>query len=94
MSLEDIPTYFSDFLDISLEAGQAILSTVVILAILLPTLILLRNRKGVAIELMLFVLVESFLVAIGWLSFWLLIATVVIMAFGIANIGSNAVLGR
>ena len=94
MSLEDIPTYFSDFLDISLEAGQALLSVVVILTVLLPTLILLRNRKGIVIELFLFVLIESFLVGIGWLPFWLLIATVAIMAFGIATLGVNAVVGR
>ena len=94
MSLEDIPTYFSDFLDISLEAGQAILSIVVILAVLLPVLILLKNRKGIVIELFLFVLLEAFLVGIGWLPFWLLIATVAIMAFGIASLGVNAVVGR
>ena len=93
MSLEDIPTYFSDFLDISLEAGQAILSIVVILAVLLPVLILLKNRKGIVIELFLFVLLEAFLVGIGWLPFWLLIATVAIMAFGIAALGTNAVVG-
>ena len=40
MSLESIPTYFSDFMDISLEAGQAILSIIVILAVLLPTMYL------------------------------------------------------
>jgi len=93
MSLEDIPTYFSDFLDISLEAGQAILSIIVILSVLLPVMILLKNRKGIVIELFLFVLIESALVGIGWLPFWLLIATVAIMAFGIAALGTNAVVG-
>ena len=94
MSLEDIPTYFSDFLDISLEAGQALLSVVVILTVLLPVMYLSRNRKGFVLELFLFLILEAFLVGIGWFPFWLLIATVALMAFGIAAIGTDAVVGR
>lgn len=93
MSLESIPTYFSDFLDISLEAGQAILSIVVILAVLLPIMFLSRNRNGFVIEIVMLVLTESFLVGIGWLPFWLLIATVAVLAFGIASLGTKAVTG-
>lgn len=94
MSLEDIPTYFSDALDISLEAGQALLSVVVILAVLLPVMYLSRNRRGFVLELFLFLIVEAFLVGIGWFPFWLLIATVALMAFGIASFGTDAVVGR
>ena len=93
MSLESIPTYFSDFMDISLEAGQAILSIVVILAVLLPTMYLARENKSAIIEIVMLVLTESFLVGIGWLPFWLLIATVAVMAFGIAALGTKAVTG-
>ncbi len=93
MSLEDIPTYFSDFLDITLVAGQAILSIVVILAVLLPTMYLSRGNKSTVIEIVMLVLTESFLVGIGWLPFWLLIATVAVLAFGIATLGTKAVTG-
>ncbi|GAH47324.1 unnamed protein product [marine sediment metagenome] len=93
MSLESIPTYFSDFLDITLEAGQALLSIVVILAVLLPTMYLSKGNKSVTIEIVMLVLTESFLVGIGWLSFWLLIATVAAMALAIATLGTKVVTG-
>ena len=93
MSLESIPTYFSDFMDISLEAAQAILSIFVILAVLLPTLYLSRGSKSTVIEIVMLFLTEAFLVGIGWLPFWLLIATVAVMAFGVAIIGTKAVTG-
>ena len=93
MSLESIPTYFSDFMDISLEAGQALLSIFVILAVLLPTMYLSRGNKSTIIEIVMLVLTESFLVGIGWLPFWLLIATVAVLCFGIAALGTSAVTG-
>ena len=93
MSLESIPTYFSDFMDISLEAGQAILSIFVIMAVLLPTMYLSRGNKSSLIEIVMVVLTESFLVGIGWLPFWLLIATVAVLAFGVAALGTKTVTG-
>ena len=93
MSLESIPTYFSDFMDITLESAQAILSIVVILAVLLPTLYLARGNKSTIIEIVMLVLTESFLVGIGWLPFWLLIATVAVLGFGIAALGTKAITG-
>jgi len=93
MSLESIPTYFSDFLDVTLEAAQVILSVVVILAVLLPTMYLSRGSQSVTIEIVMLVLTESFLVGIGWLPFWLLIATVAVMALAVASIGTKAVTG-
>lgn len=93
MSLESIPTYFSDFMDITLEAGQAILSIVVILAVLLPVMYLSRGNKSTVIEIVMLILTESFLVGIGWLPFWLLIATVATMALAIASLGTKVVTG-
>ena len=93
MSLESIPTYFSDFMDISLEAAQAILSIFVILAVLLPTMYLSRGNKSSLIEIVMVVITESLLVGIGWLPFWLLIATVAVLGFGIATLGTKAVTG-
>ena len=93
MSLESIPTYFSDFMDITLEAAQAILSIVVILAVLLPTLYLARGNKSTIIEIVMLFLTEAFLVGIGWLPFWLLIATVAVMALAVASLGTKVVTG-
>lgn len=93
MSLESVPTYFSDFLNISLEAGQAILSLVVILAALLPAMYLSRGSKSTIVEIVVLFIAEAFLVGIGWLPFWLLIATVAVLAFGVAALGTDAVTG-
>ncbi len=92
-SLESIPTWFSDYLAISLAAGQAILSLIVILTAMIPILYLNRDRKGFIIELFVFFFMEVFLVGIGWLSFWILIATVALMAIGIATLGTGMITG-
>jgi len=91
MSLESIPTYFSDFLDITLEAGQVLLSIVVILAVLLPTMYLSKGNRTA--EIIMLFLAEVLLVGIGWVPFWILIATVALMGFAIATIGTKAVVG-
>lgn len=92
-SLESIPTWFSDFMAISLEAGQVILSIVVIMAVLLPTMYLSRGRKSATIEIVMLFLTESFLVGIGWLPFWLLIATIAVLALAVASLGAKVVTG-
>lgn len=92
-SIEDIPTWFSDFFGISLEAAQVILSIVVILAILLPTFYLARGTRAVLIEVVLLFLTETVLVGIGWLPFWVLIGTVAIMAMAIALLGTKIITG-
>lgn len=93
-SLESIPTWFADFYDISLEAAQVILSIMVILAVLLPAMYLSRGTRGaITIQLILGLLVEALLVGIGWLPFWLLIATVAILALAIAALGTQIVTG-
>ena len=93
MSLESIPTYFSDFLGITLEAGQVILSIIVILAVLLPTMYLSRGSRSVTIEIVMLFLCEAFLVGIGWMPFWILIATVAAMGLAIATLGTKVVTG-
>jgi len=92
MSLESIPTYFSDYMGISLEAAQAILSIVVILAILLPVMVLTKGQSN-TVYILTFFLTEAFLVGIGWLAFWILIATVALMAFAVASLGTKTVTG-
>ena len=93
MSLESIPTWFSSTMDISLEAAQMILSVTIILAVLLPTMYLTRGTKSTTIILIMFFLVESLLVGIGWLPFWILIATVAVLALAIASLGTKGVTG-
>lgn len=93
-SIEDIPQWFSDYFNISLEAGQVILSIIVILAVLLPTMYLSRGTKSVLIEVSLFFLCEVALVGIGWLPFWVLIATLAVATMAIAFFGTGIVTGR
>jgi len=91
-SLESIPTWLSDYLDITLGAAQVLLSIIVILAVLLPTLYLSRGHSNIIPVIILF-LVEGFLVAIGWFPFWFLIATVVIVAFMFSKLMTDLILG-
>ena len=93
MSLESIPTWFSDTLDITLASAQVILSIAVILAVLLPTMYLSRGKQTVPILVMLF-LTEGLLVGITWLPFWVLIATVAVFALAIASLGTKVVTGE
>jgi len=93
MSLESIPTYLSDALDISLEAAQVILSIVVIFSLLLPVVIVTRGKSTMVYTITIF-LAEAFLVGVGWLPFWILIATVAMMALAVATLGVDAVVGR
>lgn len=92
-SLEDIPSWFAEYFDISLESGQAILSLVVLLTVLLPTIIIARDRKGFLPELIVSFLTLAFLVGIGWLPFWLMIATIVLMSLVFADKMSEVVTG-
>lgn len=91
MSLESVPTWFADYTGISLEAAQVILSIVVLAAVLFPALYLAKGHK-LAITIFLF-LTEIFLVGIGWLSFWVLVATIAVMAMAVALMGKNIVAG-
>lgn len=91
-SLESIPTWFAGFTDITLEAAQVILSIVVIFAVLLPVMYLSKGKSSIMLIVMLF-LTESLLVGIGWLPFWLLIATVALMALAVASLGTKVVTG-
>ena len=70
-----------------------ILSIVVIFAVLLPVMYLSKGKNSLVLIVMLF-LTESLLVGIDWLPFWLLIATVGIMAIAIAFLGTRVVTGE
>ena len=92
--LESIPVWFADAMDINLATAQTILSIVVLLAVLLPTMYLSRGSKSTTIELVMLFLVECMLVGIGWLPFWILIATIAVMAMAVAFLGTKLVTGE
>jgi len=94
LSLEDIPQVFADAVGINLTTAQVILSITIIFAILLPTMVLARGKNATIIYIIMFFLAECLLVGLGWLSFWILIATIVLMAFGVAALGANSVVGE
>lgn len=93
MQVENIPTWLADAWDITEGAAQMVLSISVILLVMLPTFYLARGKRAVAIELVLLFLCECLLVGIGWLPFWVLIATVCVLALAVATLGTNAVVG-
>lgn len=93
MSLEDIPAYFADFTGINLGSAQIILSVIVLFTLLLPTMYLAQGSRALSIEIVVLFLGECLLVGIGWLPFWILIATIAIMAVAVALLGTKVVVG-
>jgi len=93
MGLEDIPVAFADYFGITETTAQVILSITVIFTLLLPTMYLSKG-KSLTIYLMVFLLAECLLVGLGWLPFWILIATVAMMGIAMATLGTGAVTGE
>jgi len=94
MSLEDIPSAFADAVGINEGTAQVILSIVVIFSLLLPTMLLARGKNATTIYLIMLLLAECLLVGLGWMPFWILIATVAMMAVAIAMLGAKVVTGE
>jgi len=94
MSLEDIPSAFADAVGINEGTAQIILSIVVIFSLLLPTMLLARGKNATMIYLIILLLAECLLVGLGWMPFWILIATVAMMAVAIAMFGAKVVTGE
>lgn len=94
MSLEDIPSAFADAVGINEGTAQVILSIVVIFSLLLPTMLLARGKNATMIYLIILLLAECLLVGLGWMPFWILIATVAMMAVAIAMFGAKVVTGE
>ncbi len=94
MSLEDIPTAFADAVGINVGTAQVILSIIIIFALLLPTMLLARGKNVTTIYLIMILLGECLLVGLGWMPFWILIATVAMMAMAIATFGTKVVTGE
>lgn len=94
MSFEDIPQTFADAVGINLATAQVILSITIIFALLLPTMLLARGKNATIIYLTVLLLAECLLVGLGWMPFWILIATVGVMAIAIAMLGTRVVTGE
>ena len=93
MSLEDIPSAFADFVGTNEGTAQIILSVVVIFTILLPTMLLARGKNATTVWLIMTFLALVLLVGLGWVPFWILIATIALMAMSIAILGADTVTG-
>lgn len=87
----DIPTWLATAWGISEGVAQIILSFAVIIFMLLPVMYFTKNA---AVLLIVIVLAECLLVGLGWIPFWILIATVAMMAIAVASLGTNAVTGE
>lgn len=94
MSLEDIPAAFAEYFAINEGTAQMILSITVIFALLLPTMVLARGKNATMIYLIMLLFAELLCVGLGWLPFWVLIATVAMMALAIALLGARVVTGE
>ena len=92
LGLEDIPVAFAEFFTITEATAQVILSIMVIFTLLLPAMILTKGQSTLVYLIMVF-LAECLLVGLGWLPFWVLIATVALMAFGVSVVGVGGVVG-
>lgn len=93
LSLEDIPSQLADYLGTNLGTAQVLLSIVVIFAVVLPVMLLAKDKHQMPILITVF-LTEMLLVGLGWLPFWVLITTIAIVATGIALLGSKMVTGE
>lgn len=92
MALEDLPTYFADFTGTNLFAAQIILTLLIFFSLLLPTVYFTRDSGPLPTIIMIF-FAESLCVALGWLSAWVMIATVSILAMGVASLGTKIITG-
>ena len=91
--IEEIPAWLADAWGINLGTAQVIISIIVIFAILLPTMYLSQDKHQLPVIISLF-LGEMLLVGIGWLPFWILIATVAVVVMSIALLGTKMVTGE
>lgn len=93
MSLEDIPAVFAEAVGINEGTAQMILSLTIVFAILLPTMLLARGKNATTIYLIMLLFGELICVGLGWMPFWVLIATAGMMAIAISLLGTGAVTG-
>ena len=94
MSLEDVPAVFAEYFGINEGSAQVILSVTIIFTFLLPTMFLARGKNATMVYLIMLLFAELLCVGLGWMPFWILIATVAMMAVGIAFLSTGVVTGE
>lgn len=96
MSLEDVPSWLADNLEINLGTAKILISIPLLFTVLLPLIYLTKESKAnlTLVYIGVVFLVEMFLVGLGWLDFWILIATIALMAFGVAVTTSGGLTGE
>lgn len=87
--MEDWPSALADALGTNVGTAQVILSISVIFMFLLPVMLLAKGKNATLLYLIITLLTECLLVGLGWMPFWILIATIVLMSFGVATLGSK-----
>lgn len=93
VSLEDIPSYFSDATGVNLVTAQLICSMAVIMLIVLPVIYLARGRNATTIWLIFTFISECIVLGLGWLPFWIMIMTIAVTALGLSMKISSALSG-
>ena len=90
MSLEDIPSYFSDVIGTTEAVAQVILCVIVIFTMLLPTMYLMRdNNNSTPIALIMIFLATCLCIGLSWAPLWILIGEALMMAMAVAFLGSK-----
>jgi len=93
MSVTDIPSYFAGITGINETTAQLILSIFVIFLLLLPYIIIMKGNPNPMVSLMVVFIGLSIALGLGWAPFWLLIMMIVILAAGVAYLGTRGVTG-
>lgn len=94
MQIEDIPAAFAVYWDISTDAASLILSIVVFMLVMIPTMIVSKGAKSLMIEVIAGLFTMALLVAIGWLPAWLMIVAIMIVAYLWAKMNTDMLLGK
>lgn len=88
--IEDIPTWLSTAWGIDVAAAQIIMTVSVIFALILPVIILRKERSSFNVEIIMALLGMILCVGLGWLNYWVLIVTIVIIAlFAAVKLGGT-----
>lgn len=93
-SLQDIPSWLATAWGIDLISTQIIMSAVVLFMLVTPVMLVRKNRSGFNVELLVGFFAEVLCVGLGWLHYWVLIVTIVIVAIAVAILGSEKIFGK
>lgn len=93
MDITNIPSYFADLTGMNETTAQLLLSIFIIFLLLLPYVILTKGEPNPIVSLMLVFIGLSIALGLGWAPFWIMIMMIVILAAGIAWLGTRGVTG-